>query len=47
MTTYEEFVAAVESRPSGQSPLIWMASLNERPAQTSEWMLRWLRESRS
>src|SRR4051812_16281087 len=40
ITTYEQFVAALEARPAGQSPLMWMASLSEavrRPPEAGEW----------
>jgi hypothetical protein len=47
LTTYEQFVAALNKRPADQSPLMWLARLAPRPPQASEWMMRWLRESRA
>jgi|GraSoiStandDraft_46_1057282.scaffolds.fasta_scaffold1033825_2 hypothetical protein len=47
LTTYEQFVAALNKRPADQSPLMWLARLYPRPPQATQWMMRWLRGSRA
>lgn len=40
---YLQFVAYLESRPEGMSPLARVASMENPPSEAGTWLLRWVR----